>query len=205
MSDYNLGSPHSTRLGEAMRKSKLVKSNSAGLSLKPGSRNIVRELLGDSIGGVQPHIDQAAGYLTSELWLGTRGYIEAVCSELNGAFAHGYYNAASVLLRRVIETLIIEVYESLGRMAEITGPDGHPFMLQRLIDCSIGNSNSAGLALGRNAKKTLQSVKELGDQSAHNRRFLAKVSDLEPLRIGVRITVQELIHLAGLDRAAGKS
>ena len=40
------------------------------------------------------------------------GLSEEVCRELNGSFKHAYYNAAAVMLRRLLETLIIEAYRA---------------------------------------------------------------------------------------------
>ena len=59
------------------------------------------------------------GYIPDGVWIGTRGYIEAVCKQLNGCFHAGFYDAAAVMLRRLLETLIIETYEQLKREAEI--------------------------------------------------------------------------------------
>ena len=38
---------------------------------------------------------------------GTRGYIEKVSNQINGAYENGWYDACAVMLRRLVETLII--------------------------------------------------------------------------------------------------
>jgi len=57
------------------------------------------------------------------------------------------------------------------------------------------------LNLGRDAKKTLEDVKTLGDRSAHNRRCVACAADLTNLQNGVRTAVQELIQIANLKKS----
>ena len=42
---------------------------------------------------------------------GTRGYIERVANQANGAYQNGWYDACAVMLRRLLETLIIEAFE----------------------------------------------------------------------------------------------
>ena len=104
LSDHHIGTPNQTALAEGIRKTKLANESRNGFSLKPGSRKVIRDWLPD-LDGIQPAIDHAAGYLPEPIWKNTRGYIEAVCRELNGAFHHGYYNAAAVMLRRLLEPL----------------------------------------------------------------------------------------------------
>jgi hypothetical protein len=54
--------------------------------------------------------------------------------------------------------------------------------------------------LGRDAKKALEAVKELGDRSAHNRRYNAVPAELEKVQSGVRVALDEMISLAELRR-----
>jgi hypothetical protein len=41
-------------------------------------------------------------------------------------------------------------------------------------------------------------MKELGDRSAHNRHYVAKKADVDGLRSGLRVTVDDLLNQAGL-------
>ena len=68
-------------------------------------------------------------------------------------------------------------------------------MLKKLISQILREPD---IHLGRNAKKGLESVKELGDQSAHNRRFLAKQSDIDKIQSNTRTLTEELLHLSNL-------
>jgi len=196
--DYHLGTPNSTQLAIGIRGTKLASESKAGFALRPGSRKIVHEWLPPQIDGIQPAMNHSAGFLSDSVWVGTRGYIESVCQQLNGCFRAAYYDAASVMLRRLMETLIIEAYEYLRREAEIKDSDGNYFMLKHLVERANGKAPHAGLNLGRDAKKNLEDVKSLGDRAAHNRRFVTQAIDLRNIQSGVRTTTQELIQIANL-------
>jgi hypothetical protein len=199
--DYHVGTPNSTGLAKQLRETKLTNESKRGFWLKPGSRRMVQEWLPSGVEGMQPAMDHSAGFLSEAVWGGTRGYIESVCKQLNGCFRSGYYDAASVMLRRLIETLIIEAYEHLKRESEIKDGGGNYFMLKELVERANGRAPHAGINLGRDAKKNLEDTKALGDKSAHNRRFVAHAPDLNSIQGGVRVAAQELIQIANLKRA----
>jgi hypothetical protein len=134
MGDHHVGTPHSTRLADAIRRTKLCNESKAGFALKPGSRGVVGEWFAGKLDGVQPRINHAEGYLPEAIWLDTRDYIESVCRQLNGCFAHAYYDGALVMLRRLLETLIIEAYDHLKRRAEIDDAAGNPHMFGKLVE-----------------------------------------------------------------------
>ncbi len=199
MDDHHLGTPNQTTLAQAIRKTKLTNETKLGFSLKPGSRKIIKDWFPDLV-GYQPLIDQTSGFLSDALWKNTRGYIEDVCREINGCIVHGYYNASAVMLRRLLETLIIESYEFLNRSDEIKAGDGNYLMLSDLADRACGEKTHAGLNLGRDSKKALRDVKNVGNWSAHARRFIAKSNDLTSLQVPLRLLVQELVHIAELQK-----
>ena len=200
MIDHHVGTPNVTQLASAIYKTRLVNKAKAGFLLKPGSRKIVHDWLPVGIDGMQPTMDHSTGFLPDAVWTGTRPYVEAVCKQLNGCFRASYYDAASVMLRRLIETLIIESYEHLAREAEIKDGDGNYFMLKNLVERANGKPPHKGLNLGRDAKKNLEDVKALGDKSAHNRRFTAHAPDLVNIQGGVRTATQELIQISNLKK-----
>lgn len=196
--EAGLGNPNSTVLGESLKKSKKVIYSTKGFRLKALSRSEIKDWLQPLLKETLPFIDQEIGYLPQAVWKDTRDYIERVCIQLNGCFQFQFYDAAAVLARRLIETLVIECYDHLKREAEIKGSDGNYLMLKDLI---IRATDAKGLTLGRDAKKALQEIKELGDRSAHNRRFNAVQADLDKIQAGVRVAVDEMIKLAALRRA----
>jgi hypothetical protein len=190
-----LGNPNQTRLTEALRRSGKVTEGAMGFALKTLGRSQIREQLRPILGASRPKVDQDLGYLPRPVWDNTRGYIEKICEQLNGCFQFEYYDGAAVLTRRLLETLLIEAYETANRATEIQDKDGNYQMLSFIIPGAIGEK---GLGLGRDAKKIIPAIKELGDRSAHNRRFNATKPDLEKIQSGVRCVVDELINIAQL-------
>jgi len=199
LDDHHIGTPNQTALAEAIRKTKLANESKSGFSLKPGSRKIIRDWLPD-LDGIQPTMDHALAYLPEPIWKNTRGYIEEVCRELNGSFHHAYYNAAAVMLRRLLETLIIEAYEHVGRETEIKDGGGNYLMLGDLAERACGEHGYKGINLGRDSKRALKEARNVGNWSAHARRFLAHAGDLTRFQAGMRLLVQELVQIADLVR-----
>jgi hypothetical protein len=124
-----------------------------------------------------------------------RPYIRSIVAQANGAYHHRWFDACAVMMRRLVETLIIEVYEARGLDAELRNDKGEFPMLDALIKKAI---NDTGLNLSRNTKDVLPRVKELGDMSAHNRRFNATEGDVDKLLPKLGAAVQELLHLCGM-------
>lgn len=126
---------------------------------------------------------------------GTRGYIEKVVMQANGTYEHQWYDACSVMIRRVVETLIIEVYEAKKKAHDIKGSDDNYLMLGHLVDRVLAESS---FHLGRETKRGLPLIKSLGDRSAHTRHFLAKREDIDKVTHDLRVVVEELLNLARL-------
>jgi hypothetical protein len=129
------------------------------------------------------------------LFSGTRGYIEKVVTQINGSYDCGFYDCCAVMCRRLGETLIIETYESQGRASDIKGSDDNFLMLSGLL--GVLNKDES-IHLGRNAKRGLEGLKDLGDKSAHNRRFNARQPDIDGIKSDLRTAAEELLHLAKL-------
>lgn len=126
---------------------------------------------------------------------GTRPYLEAITNQFNGAYENGWYDACAVMMRRLIETLIIEVFEGQGMPNKIQTESGDFLQLNRLIDrvCTERRWN-----LSRATKRALSDVKNVGGNSAHSRRFTAHRVDIDNLKADFRVAVQELVSLSEL-------
>jgi hypothetical protein len=126
---------------------------------------------------------------------GTRGYIEKVSNQINGAYEKGWYDACAVMLRRLIETLIIEAFEHHKIASKVQNSSGDFLYLRDLIDKALAENS---WNLSRNIKQALPKLKDVGDKSAHSRRYVAQRGDLQPLLADIRAVVQELMFLSGL-------
>ena len=71
--------------------------------------------------------------LQSDIVKGTRKYLEEMVREINGAYQFGFYNASAVILRRLMESLIIEIFITKGLTNEIK-VNGSFLMLDGLIN-----------------------------------------------------------------------
>lgn len=126
----------------------------------------------------------------------TRGYIERVCFQINGCYEKGWFDACAVMMRRMLETLIIETFERHRLDHKIKNPaTGDFYFLKDLIECVL---NEASWNLGRGAKQALPRLKQLGDQSAHSRRYNAHREDVDRAAPDFRLVCQELLYLAQL-------
>ena len=125
----------------------------------------------------------------------TRGYIEKVAHQINGSYQHGWYDATSVMVRRLIETLIIECYEAHSIDGKIKDDQGNYLFLKDLIDLFLAES---AWTIGRTVKQVLPKLKDIGDKSAHSRRYNAHREDIDKVSPHLRDAVQELLSVAKL-------
>jgi hypothetical protein len=121
----------------------------------------------------------------------TRGYIEKLTLQINRSYEAGVMDGCAVLCRRLVETLIIEVYEQKNLSANIK-KDGNYVMLDALINVI---TNESAFSIARNNKAALRDIKDIGDRSAHERRFNATHQNLEELRKIIGHVVSELLQL----------
>lgn len=126
---------------------------------------------------------------------GTRGYIERISTQANGAYERGWYDACAVMIRRLLETLLIEAFEAHEISSTIKTSQGDFVFLRDMIDATL---KEPSWNLGRNCKSAMPRLKDVGDKSAHSRRFVAQRGDLDKLLPDVRVVIQELVYLAKL-------
>lgn len=137
--------------------------------------------------------DEAVIYMA--LVRGTRGYLVSVAHQINGCYASGWYDACAVMIRRFLETLIIECFETHNIQNKIKDANGDYFFLRDLVDQACVETS---WTLGRNVRKALPKFKEVGDKSAHSRRFNAHREDIDKLMSDLRDASQELLAIAKL-------
>ncbi|WAL84595.1 hypothetical protein OYT13_09320 [Pandoraea sp. XJJ-1] len=128
---------------------------------------------------------------------GTRPYLEKIVHQINGSYEGGWYDASAVMTRRLVETLIIELFEARGIADKIKNPKGDFFYLRALITTLIAETS---WHLSRNSKAALPRLKDVGDQSAHSRYFVAHRQDIDKLIDDLRVVIQELVTLANLKK-----
>jgi hypothetical protein len=142
-------------------------------------------------------VPASEGVLPMSVVAKTRNYIESVVQQANGTYEHQWYDACSVMIRRLVETLIIEVYDAKKKANEIKGADGNFLMLSHLVERIVADPT---FHLGRETKRGLPLIKSLGDRSAHNRYFIAKKEDIDKVTHDLRVIVEELLNLSGIKK-----
>lgn len=132
----------------------------------------------------------STNFLDLSIFEGTPYYINKTAEEMVHCYDSGYYNATLVLMRKLVETLIIECFERYGIDNDIKDEKGTFYYLSELIPryitCSKWNAS-------RNIKASIEAVKKYGDLSAHNRRFWAKKNDIDCFKFELRQALQEII------------
>lgn len=124
-----------------------------------------------------------------------RGYLTAIGRQMNGCYSSGWYDASAVMMRRLLEIALIEAFENKRVAHKIKDGSGNYVQLTDLIAAAV---KEPSLSLSRNCRKYLPQLRDVGHMSAHGRYFQAKKDDVDRLRQGCRIVVEEFLHHAGL-------
>lgn len=127
---------------------------------------------------------------------GTRVYLERLVHQINGSYDYGFYDACATMSRRLMESLIIEIYIHNGRHHEIQN-DGVFLGLEKLIAYVRADKK---LTLGRNTPKMMTEVKQLGDTAAHDRVYITSKQDIDDLLARYRRMLQDLLSASGIRR-----
>lgn len=119
-------------------------------------------------------------------------YIKLTAKQMNQCFECSLYDAVLVMMRKLIETLIIECFERYGVDGSIKDDKNQFYYLSELIPRFV---SSEKWNVSRNLELYIKKVKKYGDLSAHNRRFLAKKSDMNDFKFEMRQMIQEIIMI----------
>ncbi len=129
---------------------------------------------------------------SSEIVEGSREYIKRIAAQVNGCYEMGWYDACLVMLRRLIETLIVECFEAYDAAGTIQDSDGNFYRLSDLIDIYLAQPR---WPISRTMRSKLPKLRELGNSSAHNRFFTANKNDVEKNSEDIRMVIQELVYV----------
>lgn len=186
--------PNVTRLRNDLQASRLVirgsRSNSFRLDIRHKTK--LDEQYLDFVGG-QP-VEVKGHVLNPQLVAGTRSYLEQMVFEINGTYEYGFYDGTATLCRRLMESLLIEIYIYQKRTQEIRQGTAF-FQLERLL-AHVRQDSS--VTLSRNSPKTMTEIKQLGDTAAHDRVYITQKDDVDDLKPKFRRLIQELLSLSGI-------
>jgi Histidine kinase-, DNA gyrase B-, and HSP90-like ATPase len=134
-------------------------------------------------------------YISPEILDRMPPYILRLLPQINGAYENEWYEAAAMVLRRLVETLIIELYSRRGWTNDVQDPTTKEFLPLKAL---IGKINGdARLNTPKRTIDGLNNVKELGDTAAHDFKIRIRKTDLDRIQTSVRMTLEKLIFTIG--------
>lgn len=173
------------RRRSARRRQALRSSRSSPLSQLPAAQPTPQRATARSV---------SAGFLLPEVLSGAPPYITRIVPQINGCWERQWFEACAVMIRRLLETLILHLYDQRGWIAELKDPKSQEFAgLKRMVDKLTGDGR---IGLDRRAADDLKRLKELGDISAHDFRVQVKRGDLESIRDPLRFSSERLLFKA---------
>ncbi|MDO9151745.1 MAG: hypothetical protein Q7U33_10240 [Methylotenera sp.] len=133
--------------------------------------------------------------ISTALISNTRGYIELLVRQINASYQFNIFDGCAVLMRRLVEILLILTYENLLISNEIKDSEHGYLSLENIIKLA---KQSKKISLSKDSKVTLDIFRELGNYSAHKIYYNARRSDIEPIKLKYRATIEELLYKSGL-------
>ena len=128
---------------------------------------------------------------------GTRGYLYKTPLQANGCLERNWCDGAVLMVRRLVELLIIEVYDrdKGKRIGEIQDANGDIVGLDELINRLMADRT---FTLATETRRVLPEIRKKGNRSAHARRYSTTKQELLKVAGDLRLAVDELLHLADL-------
>ena len=192
--DEGFPKPHVTDLHDAMRRSRYVVRGRGPKTFQVDARRLIEldERYSEILALKKV---QVLDYIIPGKWFeGSRAYLERLVHQINGCYEYGFYDGCAALCRRLMESLLIEIYVYQRRHHEIQN-NGVFLPLERLI---AHISADQAVVLSRNSPKTMVEIKQLGDTAAHDRVYTTEQIDLDDVKTRYRKLIRELLGLCGL-------
>lgn len=141
---------------------------------------------------VQAPASSSDAFLDPGIFRDCPSFITILLPQINGCWDRDWFEACALATRRLLETLIVHLYETRGWASEIKTANGY-MKLQNLVDKVCGDGR---VGLGKKPKEGLTHLKIIGDVAAHDYRVRVRKSDLERKRTELRLACERLIFIA---------
>jgi hypothetical protein len=133
-------------------------------------------------------------FLDPEIFQHQPDYICRLVPQINGCHEREWFEACAMVVRRLVETLLITLYDKKGWKGDLTYPNGDLFGLKKIInvvstDTRLGLDNKTLNGL----TEILKDLKNLGDTAAHDYRVKTRRQDLAAAQKPLRFTCERLI------------
>jgi hypothetical protein len=135
-----------------------------------------------------PLLSTAVPFLPNDLIDERHRVLQKILWEVNRCYDAACYNSCAAMIRRLVESLVIDSFERHG-LADKIKRNGEYMEFGALIGQAMAEPM---LKLTRNTKRILPDLKFFGDLGAHNRMALVRKDDLDRLHNQIRAGVEEL-------------
>jgi hypothetical protein len=139
----------------------------------------------------EPMIDPSNNLYPLSIFDNTRGYLIAFSREASACYDYGLYNSCFFMIRKILETVIIELFERHNIESKIKSASGGYLFLSDLITKLVAENT---WHLTKITREDIPKIKKLADSSVHSKRFSAKKNDIDNIKTELRIILQELIN-----------
>ncbi len=122
-----------------------------------------------------------------------KNYIKRIVREINSSYEKGIHCGCAVMIRRLIETCMIEAFEAKGKEETIKNADGN---YKGCSDIRNELKNNPFNNLSRNARKALNdnNIIQYGHNAAHDRYWITRKQDIDRIKENIRILIEYLVH-----------
>ena len=191
-----LARPNTSRLKTKIAKSRCFIKGTGQNSFRLSAKKF-KELAASLSTLTTPPDDPSVGdgIIPASLVIGTRGYLERLCAQVNICYNNSAFDGCAVLMRRIIEILLVHSFEHHNIESQIEDADGKVKNLNSIIGNAIQNST---LKLTKPVKNCIDKFRELGNFSAHSIQYNAREADIRGVSIEFRVTVEELLYKSGI-------
>lgn len=131
----------------------------------------------------------AAEFIPNELIEDRFHVLKKVLWEINRCYDNACYNACAAMIRRLVESLIVQAFENHA-VAHKIKRDGNYLDFYDLIGKAVTEPT---FKLTRNTKRILPDLKFFGDLAVHNRNAYVRKADLDKLHQATRSAIEELV------------
>jgi hypothetical protein len=143
----------------------------------------------------EPTAPEEQPILPHSLFATAPSYLQKIVFQINACYTVTAYDACAVMVRKLVESLIIDCFEKHQIGAKIRNQQGNYCFLKDLVGKMKAEPWPS--PLGRNAQSGLDSLKDVGDLSAHTKYYNAKRPYIDELKTPLRVTAERLLFLAG--------
>jgi len=133
--------------------------------------------------------------LDESKFCGKRSYLDKLITQINCTYKNNCYDACAVLMRRLFEVILILAYQNLKIDMDIKAKDGSGYCM---LDGIISDAKSNHILNLSRIKSEFDTLKRVGNFSAHGITYIASRKDIEDIKLSYRVMLEELFNKAGL-------